>query len=61
MFCKKNTKIIEIKPKTHPNYVDQHISKINELNFNLIETDHFEDKEKKGDIFFNPIDFKKFL
>ena len=52
---------IEIKPKNHPNYVDQHISKIKELNFNLIETNHFEDKEKKGDIFFNPMDFKEFL
>ena len=61
VFCKKNTKIIEIKPKNHPNYVDQHISKIKELNFNLIETNHFEDKEKKGDIFFNPMDFKEFL
>ena len=60
-FCKKNTKILEIRPKSYPNSVDQRISKIKELNFNLIETDHFEDKEKKGDIFFNPIDFRKFL
>tara|TARA_A100001011_G_C14257429_1_gene820700 strand:+ start:143 stop:1240 length:1098 start_codon:yes stop_codon:yes gene_type:complete len=60
-FCKKNTKIIEIKPKNHPNFVDQHISEIKELNFNLIETDYFEDKEKKGDIFFDPIDLKKIL
>ena len=61
VFCEKDTKIIEIKPKKHPNYVDQHISKIKGLNFNLIETDHFEDKEKRGDIFFNPMDLKKFL
>ena len=60
-FCKKNTKIIEIKPKNHPNFVDQHISRIKKLNFNLIETDHFEDKEKKGDIFFDPNQFTKFL
>ena len=60
-FCKKNTKILEIRPKSYPNSVDQRISKIKQLNFNLIETDYFEDREKKGDIFFDPIDFKKFL
>ena len=60
-FCKKNTKIVEIKPKNHPNFVDQHISRIKELDFNLIETDHFEDKEKKGDIFFDPNNFKTIL
>ena len=60
-FCKKNTKIIEIKPKNHPNFVDRHISKIKELNFNLIETEYFEDAKKKGDILFDPIKFKKFL
>ena len=60
-FCKKNTKILEIKPKKHPNFVDQHISKIKELDFNLIETDPLKDKDKKGDIFLNTRDLKKFL
>ena len=62
-FCKKNTKILEIKPKNHPNFVDQHISKIKELDFNLIETDELKDKDKdkKGDIFLNTRDLKKFL
>ena len=60
-FCKKNTKILEIKPKKHPNFVDQHISKIKELDFNLIETDELKDKDKKGDIFLNTRDLKKIL
>lgn len=60
-FCKKNTKILEIKPKKHPNFVDQHISKIKELDFNLIETDELKDKDEKGDIFLNTRDLKKFL
>ena len=60
-FCKKNTKILEIKPKKHPNFVDQHISKIKELDFNLIETNELKDKDEKGDIFLNTRDLKKFL
>ena len=55
------TKILEIKPKNHPNFVDQHISKIKELDFNLIETDELKDKDEKGDIFLNTRDLKKFL
>ena len=60
-FCKKNTKILEIKPKRHPNFVDQHISKIKELNFNLIETDELKIKDERGDIFLDTEDLKKFL
>ena len=60
-FCKKNTKILEIKPKSHPNFVDQRISKIKELNFNLIETDELEIKDERGDIFLDTEDLKKFL
>lgn len=60
-FCKKDTKIIEIKPKKHPNFVDQHISKIKELDFNLIETDELRNKDRNGDIFLDTINLKKFL
>ena len=61
-FCKENTKIIEIKPKTHPNFVDKHISKINNLNFNLIETGDIKSKnEIKGDIFLKTSELNKFL
>ena len=60
-FCKKDTKIIEIKPKKHPNFVDQHISKIKELDFNLIETDELRNKDRNGDIFLDTVNLKKFL
>ena len=59
-FCKKNTKILEIKPKKHPNFF-QHISKIKELDFNLIETSEVKDKNEGGDIFLNTADLKNFL
>ena len=60
-FCKENTKIIEIKPKKHPNFVNQQISKIKKLNYNLIETNDIKNKDKKGDIFLDKADLKKFL
>jgi len=59
-FCKKNTKILEIKPKKHPNFF-QHISRIKELDFNLIEIDDLKNKDEKGDIFLNITDLKNFL
>ena len=59
-FCKKKTKIVEIKPKKHPDFF-QHISKIKELDFNLIETDELKNKDEQGDIFLNTTDLKKFL
>ena len=61
LFAKKNTKIIEIKPKNHPNFVDQHISKIKELDFNLIETGELVNKDKNGDIILDTTDLKNFL
>ena len=61
-FCKKNTKIIEIKPKNHPNLVDQRISKINGLNFNLIETEDLKKNDNQhGDIFLDTSLLEKFL
>tara|TARA_B100000989_G_scaffold152945_1_gene114097 strand:+ start:45 stop:1139 length:1095 start_codon:yes stop_codon:yes gene_type:complete len=59
-FCKKNTKILEIKPKKHPNFF-QHISRIKELDFNLIEIDDLKNKDEKGDIFLDITDLKNFL
>jgi len=50
-FCKKNTKIVDIKPKNHPNLVDKRISEINELNFNFIETEEIpKNLRSNGDI-----------
>ena len=51
---------MEIKPKKHPDFF-QHISKIKELDFNLIETDELKNKDVQGDIFLNTTDLKKFL
>ena len=59
-FCKKNTRILEIKPKKHPNFF-QHISRIKKLNFNLIEAREVENKDESGDIFLNTADLKNFL
>lgn len=60
-FCKENTKVIEIKPKKNPNLVDQHISKIKKLNFNLIETEELKNIDEKGDIFLDTKNLKTFL
>ena len=57
----KKYKILEIKPKKHPNFVDQHISKLKELDFNLIETDELKNKNEKGDIFLDTAVLKNFL
>ena len=37
IFCKKNTKVLEIKPHNHPNKVYQRISNINNLNYKLLK------------------------
>ncbi len=37
IFCKKKTKVIEIKPNDHPNIVYERISKINMLNYKLLK------------------------
>ena len=38
LFAAPKTKIIEIKPKYHPNYVSKTIGKINDLDVKIIET-----------------------
>ena len=50
VFCKKNTKIIELKPKNHPNKVYERISSINKLNYKIIKLKHIKNN-KKGDMF----------
>ena len=37
IFCKKNTKVLEIKPHDHPNKIYQRISNINNLNYKLLK------------------------
>jgi len=52
VFCRPNTKVIEIKPKDHLNYISRKISEINSLNYKLIETEIIPDNKKiNGDIY----------
>ncbi len=60
IFCKKNTKIIEIKPGNHPNKVYETISKINKLNYNLIKLKPIKNN-KKGDMFLKKEILSNFL
>ena len=51
-FCKKDTKVIEIKPLDHPNKVYETICKINKLKYRLIKLKKIKNK-KTGDMFLN--------
>ena len=62
VFCKKDTKIVEIKPTNRPNLVSRTISETQNLNFNLIETEVLpEDQKKDGDIILNKNLLDKYL
>ena len=50
VFCKNSTKVIELKPKNHPNRVYERISCINKLNHKIIKLKHIKNN-KKGDMF----------
>ena len=61
-FCKKGTKIIEVRPKNRSNSLYGRISKINNLDYNLITTEVIDEPEKiYGDIKLNLIELKKFF
>ena len=52
IFCKENTKVLDIIPENHPNTVDETIAKVKNLNFRFIRTKELTEKEKdNGDIF----------
>lgn len=52
IFCKPNTKVIDIIPENHPNSADEVISKYKLLDFNYIKTKSLNENEKKiGDIY----------
>ena len=54
VFCQPNTKVIEMKPRNHPNFINKKISEYIGLEYNLIETPLLEDKQKKnGDMMIN--------
>ena len=50
VFCKKGTKVIEVRPINHPNNMYEKLSDINNLNYNLISTDIVKDHNYDGDI-----------
>ena len=50
IFCKKKTKVIEFKPKTNKNYLFKRISKINNLNYKMINLKHIKNNPN-GDMF----------
>jgi len=61
-FCSPKTKIIEIKPKNHPNYVSKTIGRINNLNVKIIETPEVNKKiRSQGDIILDINKLKKLL
>lgn len=61
IFCKKNTKVIDIIPENHPNTVDIAISKFKELDFHLIKTKQLLEKDPRGDIHLKLEDIKKLI
>ena len=60
VFCKKKTKIVEIKPFGHPNNVYKRISKFNKLKYHLIRLKKIK-KEKKGDMLLDIKRLKNYL
>jgi capsular polysaccharide biosynthesis protein len=51
VFCKPNTKIIEIIPDSHPNQVNKKISEVKKLNYFPLKTSDIEENQKlNGDI-----------
>ena len=62
VFCKPQTKIIEVKPAFHPNTVSKRISDINNLDYRLIETKKVrENKDNSGDIYLPMDELKNYL
>ncbi len=59
-FCKKNTKVIEIKPLDHPNKVYEKICKINKLKYKLIKLKKIRNK-KTGDMYLNKKNLNKYI
>ena len=60
VFCKKNTKVVEIKPRDHPNKVYERICDINKLRYNLIKLKHIR-TSNKGDMFLKKEILNKYL
>ncbi|MDC1279778.1 glycosyltransferase family 61 protein [Pelagibacteraceae bacterium] len=62
VFCKKGTKVIEIRPKNHLNSLYGKLSKINNLDYNLLSTNIIEDSNKsEGDIYLDIKELNNFF
>jgi capsular polysaccharide biosynthesis protein len=61
VFCSANTKVIEIKPIKHPNFVSKTLGKINNLEFYYIETPELKKKSILGDIHIDINELNKYL
>ena len=62
IFCKPNTKVLDIIPEYHPNTVDATIGKFKNLNFEFVRTKKLSDEKKlAGDIFLPIDEIEKFL
>ena len=60
IFCKKNTKVIEIKPKDRPNNYKA-ISKIHNLRYKQIVTPIIKKNKNNGDMFVSTEELSKFI
>ena len=62
IFCRENTRVIDIIPENHPNTVDETIGIFKNLNFRFVRTKKIPNEKKiNGDIFL-PVDIiEKFL
>lgn len=58
VFCKKNTKVIEIKPHNHPGKGYQRISNINKLNYKLLKLKKIKN-DTRGDMILKIKELKK--
>jgi len=60
IFCKKNTKILEIKPYNHPGKGYQRISNINKLNYKLLKLKKIKN-HTYGDMILKIRELKKYI
>ena len=60
IFCKRKTKVVEIRPLGHPNNVYKRISKFNKLKHHLIRLKKIK-RVKKGDMLLNVKRLKNYL
>ncbi len=60
IFCKRKTKVVEIRPLGHPNNVYKRISKFNKLRHHLIKLKKIK-REKRGDMVLDVKRLKNYL